>query len=80
MPREPGYTSRQSQLLGVTICCMIIPTIVISLRLATRLLVKIRLWWDDYFAFAALVRLGETGRFEVDKLTWSLVVLLWRKH
>lgn len=54
--RESGYTSRQTQILAVTICCLIVPTFVISIRLLTRLLVKIQLWWDDYCAFVALVR------------------------
>lgn len=65
--REPGYTSRQNQILAVTVCCMILPTTVIALRLLARHLVKIPLWWDDYCAFIALVRLtrkmnGEMGR------------------
>lgn len=54
--REPGYTTRQTQILAITISCMIVPTLVLSLRLLTRLLVKIQLWWDDYCAFVALVR------------------------
>lgn len=54
--REPRYTNRQTQILAITVCCMILPTLVLILRLLTRLLVKIQLWWDDYCAFAALVR------------------------
>jgi hypothetical protein len=57
--RKPGYTSYQTQLLAVTICCTAIPTFIIGLRVLTRSLVKIPLWWDDYCVFLALVRLPE---------------------
>lgn len=52
-----GYTDRQIQLLAAIICCLVLPTIVVGLRLLTRLLIKATLWWDDYCLFAALVRL-----------------------
>ena len=62
--REPGYTSRQTQILVVLICCMVLPTVVIGLRLLIRQLVNIRLWWDDYCAFLALVRPTKKGSRE----------------
>ena len=82
---EPGYTHRQTQILAITICCMIVPTLVLSLRLVTRLLVKIQLWWDDYCAFAALVRLhGQEEMREgiswCRKLTFYPAIYLWREH
>jgi hypothetical protein len=54
---DNGYTDRQSQLLAAIICCLVLPTLVVGLRLLARLTMKVTLWWDDYCAFAALVRL-----------------------
>jgi hypothetical protein len=55
--RFDGYTDRQNQLLAVNIICLILPTLVVAVRILTRGLIKVNLWWDDYCIIVALVRL-----------------------
>lgn len=59
-PNANGLTDRQSSLVIVAVVCIVAPTIAVSLQLLSRRLCHVKLWWDDYFAVAAMV--GESHR------------------
>lgn len=57
------YTSRQHLLLGVTGCGLVLSTLAVSLRLLARRHLHIKLWWDDYLAVLAMVRIFRGRNF-----------------
>jgi hypothetical protein len=56
------HTERQTSLIAVTSFCIIISTFAVILRLLARRQFHIKLWWDDYIAVIALVRLPLSRR------------------
>ena len=55
VPESERGVSRQPIVLGATLAMTIIASSGVFLRVVARLLSRTPFWWDDYFAFAALL-------------------------
>ena len=52
-----GNENRQPIIIGFTIWTVVLSAIFVVLRVIVRVgIVKIRLWWDDWFIILAIVR------------------------
>ena len=78
--REDGYNYYQRELLAVTIVCLILPTLVVALRLLTRVLIKVQVGWDDCCIFIALVRPLSMLTFWFNVVDVSAAPYLWCKY
>ena len=52
---EHGHETKQPMIYGVCVLYVAVDTIAVGLRVYARRIAKLRLSWDDYFIFAALV-------------------------
>lgn len=56
-PSGGHYNVRQRELIGVSAFGLFISTTAVSLRMLARRRLRVALWWDDYLAILALVRI-----------------------
>lgn len=58
-PSGGPYNVRQRDLIGVSAFGLFISTVAVGLRMLARQRLRVALWWDDYLAILALVRIIE---------------------
>ena len=49
--------SRQTMLIGIFTTFFILPAIAVGIRIFSRRLTRLSLWWDDWLILVAMVRL-----------------------
>ena len=62
---HPGYNKRQKELIIVASVSIVVQTVVVVLRIISRRLFRVKLWWDDYLCVLALVSIISPGESQV---------------